>query len=98
MKGIRVIVRKALPALMLAALLSTWSVQPASAQDEDPDREEAVRLIDENKYLEALPILERIILSYPDDAELWAHFGVAIISNSVTLTTPEERKEEQERG
>ncbi len=98
MKVIRVLARTALPALLLAALVSVVFVPAASAQDVDPDREEAVRLIDENKYLEALPILERIILSYPDDAELWAHFGIAIISNSVTLATPEERKEEQERG
>jgi tetratricopeptide (TPR) repeat protein len=61
-------------------------------------RAEAVELIEQNRYLDALPVLEKIILSYPNDAELWAHFGIAIISNSVTLKTPEARKKEQVRG
>lgn len=86
--------------ITLFAVLTMFASAPALAQDEEAaaDREEAVRLINENKYLEALPILERIILSYPDDAELWAQFGIAIISNSVVLSTIEERKEEQARG
>ncbi|HUF04807.1 MAG TPA: tetratricopeptide repeat protein [Aridibacter sp.] len=83
----------------LAALLFFLSIPSAAlAQDEDPDRAEAIKLIEENKYLEALPILERIILSYPSDAELWAHFGIALITNSTVLLTPEERKTEQEKA
>jgi len=61
-------------------------------------RAEAIELVQQNRYLDALPVLEKIILSYPNDAELWAHFGIAIMSNSVTLKTPEARKKEQERG
>jgi len=80
-------------------LIAFFAAVPVAAQDDaDPDREEAVRLMDENKYLDALPILEKIILNYPNDAELWAQFGIALISNSVVLTTPEERREEQLRG
>ena len=61
-------------------------------------RAEATELIKQNRYLDALPVLEKIILSYPNDAELWANFGIAIMINSVTLESPEARKEEQERG
>ncbi|REJ75412.1 MAG: tetratricopeptide repeat protein [Acidobacteria bacterium] len=86
----------------LSLACSLFVLQPVSVlaqdEDQDPDRAEAIRLIDENKYLDALPILERIVLEYPRDAELWAHFGIAIISNSVVLSTPDERREEQERG
>ncbi|MCO6509637.1 MAG: tetratricopeptide repeat protein [Aridibacter famidurans] len=85
----------------LAALLLFLSIPSAVVaqdDDEDPDRAEAIRLIEENKYLEALPILERIILSYPNDAELWAQFGIALITNSTVLLTPEERKAEQEKA
>ncbi len=87
-------------AFSIVAFLVLFAGPQIRAQDEevDPDREEAVRLINENKYLDALPILEKIILSYPDDADLWAHFGIAIIQNSVVLATPEERKDEQARG
>lgn len=91
------LLRPAAAALILAVLLVVPGVR---AQDDAAlaEREEAVRLINENKYLDALPILERIILYFPDDAELWAQFGIAIMANSVVLETPEERKAEQERG
>jgi tetratricopeptide (TPR) repeat protein len=87
-------------ALSLLILFALLTAPPVFAQDEeiDPEREEAVRLINENKYLEALPILEKIMLSYANDADLWAHFGIAIIANSIVLATPEERKEEQARA
>lgn len=58
----------------------------------------AMELIGQNRYIDALPILEKIILSYPDDAELWAQFGMAIIVRSTTFTDVEARKEEQSRG
>lgn len=94
------IVRKTALAGLAAVLifLSIPSAALAQDEDEDPDRAEAISLIEENKYLEALPILERIILSYPNDAELWAHFGIALITNSTVLLTPEERKAEQEKA
>lgn len=59
---------------------------------------EARQMVTENRYIDALPILEKIILSYPKDAEMWADFGIAIVSNAVTLDDPAERKEEMERG
>jgi tetratricopeptide (TPR) repeat protein len=102
MKTLKTFSRSSRAALVISLLtfFALLTAPPISAQDEeiDPDREEAVRLINENKYLEALPILEKIILSYPNDADLWAHFGIAIISNSIILETPEERKEEQARA
>jgi tetratricopeptide (TPR) repeat protein len=55
-------------------------------------------MVDENRYIDALPLLEQIILSYPDDAEMWADFGIAIMSNAITLTDAGERKKEMERG
>jgi tetratricopeptide (TPR) repeat protein len=59
---------------------------------------EARELVDQNRYIDALPLLEKIILSYPDNAEMWADFGIAIVSNAVTIPDPEERKKEMVRG
>lgn len=59
---------------------------------------EARKMVDENRYLDALPLLEQIILSYPDNGEMWADFGIAIISNATTMTDATERKKELERG
>lgn len=89
-------------AVAALAIFLAFAVSPrvSLAQDDtlDPERTEAERLFSQGKLLAALPILERIILTYPNDAELWAKFGMAIISNSASLNDPDGRKEEQERG
>lgn len=61
-------------------------------------RQQATELVNQNRYIDALPILEKIMLSYPNDAELWAHFGIAIMTNASAITDAETRKTEQERG
>lgn len=89
------------PGLVLSLLLTLFfcfSVTTPAQTGALRQRNEALELIKQNRYIDALPILEKIMLSYPKDAELWAHFGIAIIVNSVTLTKPEERKKEQTRG
>ena len=96
----KVLLKKAAFYLTVFALVYSISAAESFGQDVDvdEDRAEAIELINQNKYLDALPILEKIMLSYPNDAELWAEFGIAIMSNSVILDTAEERKLEQARG
>lgn len=86
--------------LFIALIFAAANADVVCAQDKTvvEKRAEALALIEQNRYLDALPLLEKIMLSYPDDAELWAHFGIALASNSVTLKTPEERKAELGRA
>ncbi len=78
------------------AFAQSNAAKPAAATE--AQKAEASGLIDENRYIQALPIFEKIASSYQTDAEFLARYGVAIISNSVTLTTPEARKTERIRG
>lgn len=71
--------------------------KPSDA-DLNAKRAEALRLVDENKYLEALPIFDKIASAFPKDAELWAHYGIAVMQNAITLNDPETRKKELIRG
>jgi tetratricopeptide (TPR) repeat protein len=59
---------------------------------------EARKMVNENRYIDALPLLEQIILSYPNSAEMWADFGIAIVSHATTITDAAERKKEMDRG
>ncbi len=89
-----------LTSLILFVCLGFSSAKSVFAQDKSI-REltlEARRMVDENRYLDALPLLEQIVLSYPDNGEIWADFGIAIISTATTINDTVERKKELERG
>lgn len=77
------------------AVCVSAQAKPAAAEAQ---KAEAIKLIDQNRYIDALAILEKIAPLYPNDAEVQANFGVAVMVNSVTLTTPEARKKERVRG
>lgn len=83
--------------IFLIANLAVAQPKPPNATAE-AQRAEAYKLIDENRFVQALPILEKIAPLYQNDPEFLARHGVAIISNSVTLPTPEARKKERARG
>ena len=73
------------------------------AQDKMPDNLEemnvqAQKLVRENKYLEALPLMEKLAPFNTKDAEFMAQYGIAVITNSIVLKTPEARKKELLRG
>ncbi len=78
--------------------LGLFSIQNVFAQDLKERRAEAMKLVNENKYIDALPIFEEIAILLPKDSEVWAHYGVAILVNSSTLETPEKRKTERQRA
>jgi tetratricopeptide (TPR) repeat protein len=89
--------------LLTLHLLLFASANGVFAQDEKtPDktsmREKALAFVAQNRYADAFPLLEKVAPLYPNDAEIWAHYGIAILSRSVTLTAPGERKIERVKG
>lgn len=68
------------------------------AQDLKKQRVEAMKLVNQNRYIDALPIFEEIAILFPKDSEVWAHYGIAILVNSSTLETPAVRKAERKRA
>lgn len=84
--------------LMILLCLGLFSTGTAYAQDLKSQRAEAMKLVDQNRYIDALPVLEEIALLMPKDSEVWAHYGIAILTNSSTLDTPAARKAERQRA
>ncbi|MBS1797789.1 MAG: tetratricopeptide repeat protein [Acidobacteria bacterium] len=86
---------------LLATVLAAFALTATTsvfAQDLNQRRAEAMKLVRENRYIDALPIFEEIAVLLPKDAEVWAHYGVAILVNSSTLETPAARKAERKRA
>ncbi|MEZ5427307.1 MAG: tetratricopeptide repeat protein [Pyrinomonadaceae bacterium] len=84
--------------LILGLIPASVGLAPAQRESAETQKDQAMELIGQGRYIDALPILEKIILSYPDDAELWAQFGLAIIVNASTVADTELRKEQHTRG
>ncbi|HEV7642649.1 MAG TPA: tetratricopeptide repeat protein [Pyrinomonadaceae bacterium] len=85
--------------LIVLCLLIFTSYAPAQAnKDNDPELAQALEFIRTGRHLNALPLLEKAAPRYPNDAEVQAHFGVAILLNSVTVKDEEQRRKEFVRG
>lgn len=78
-------------------LLAFLTAQP-SAQTESKfsgsDRARALELIKQNRYLDALPLLEKAAQTEPTDPDFWAEYSIAIYYRAMTLNEPEARRRE----
>jgi tetratricopeptide (TPR) repeat protein len=79
---------------MLLLVLSFSLHSGALAQTPAPDdRSRALRLCEENKFVEAIPILERLNAASPDDVVVLERLAQALMSYVVTLPDAAKRRE-----
>lgn len=79
-------------ASLLLALALTF-VQGASAQtDLEQTKQKATALINELKYVEAFPLLEKIVAAEPDNAEMQFYLGFALVAKGNEASDPALRK------
>ena len=86
--------------VLVLIFLSAGSINQVLAQETKPQdkvvlRSQAMEFVDQNRYLDAFPLLEKLAPLYPNDADLWAHYGIAILTRSGTLGSASERKTER---
>jgi len=69
--------------LLLLALTLTF-VQPAFAQTSDLEqtKKKAAELINDLKYVEAFPLLEKIVAAEPNNAEMHFYLGFALVAKA----------------
>ena len=84
---------RVLRAWLLFALALTFA-QTTSAQTGDlqQTKQKAAALIDELKYIEAFPLLEKIVAAEPDNPEMQFYLGFALIAKANEVTDPAMRK------
>ncbi len=71
-------------------------VYPARAQEThtgDALRQKAIDLFQQNKYEEALPLLEDLTVSRPNDAVLQEELGACLVAHAVNMPDPEMRRQ-----
>ncbi|HEX9927302.1 MAG TPA: tetratricopeptide repeat protein [Pyrinomonadaceae bacterium] len=88
------------PQIIFLFLIVFLTVNIAVAQNRQNDKEltQALEFVKQNRLIDALPLLEKSSVRYPDDAEIQAHLGVAILVNAATLKVEEARKKEVARA
>src|SRR4051812_43983255 len=62
------------------------SGQNASPADSAAQRAEAIELYKQSKYLEALPLFEKLVVAYPEDKLMHEGLGVSLVGQAATLT------------
>jgi len=80
----------------LSLILLVSFVQIAKADDSYEERKkQAIELYRQGKYVDALPILEKLHAENPKDGQVLEGLSFATLSHSATLTDPAARKEER---
>jgi tetratricopeptide (TPR) repeat protein len=69
---------------------------PASAEDAyQAQRKFALSLLNQQKYLEALPVFESLVKQKPNDPEVIFGWGVCLVNHSATVPDPEAARQER---
>lgn len=85
--------RKLAPILLVFLLFGS-----ALAVQDDAERQRAFTLYKEGKFVEALPLFEKLAARYPSDAEVLEVYGLVTLGQTAYLKDPVARKEARKRG
>ncbi|HLM24909.1 MAG TPA: tetratricopeptide repeat protein [Pyrinomonadaceae bacterium] len=83
--------------LLLGFLLVTPSSAAFAAQD-DEERRRAFQLYRDAKHTEALPLFEKLAVTYPNDPDVIETFGLLVITQTAYLKDAAARKQARLRG
>lgn len=84
--------RPLLTALAAFFVIIAASAAFAQADDNEQLKRKAAELVAQKKFLEALPILEKLVAAEPDNASLQFDLGSALLVKSITAVTPDEKR------
>jgi uncharacterized membrane protein len=97
--------RRTLALVLLVLALVASAQARASAQNssqnsaqDDPDRQRAFELFNNQQFAEAVPLLEKLATKYPSDGQVLARLGITVFATSVTISDTEKRQKERARG
>jgi tetratricopeptide (TPR) repeat protein len=91
----------AVSASLSLLFLSVPFVHAARAQESETAgqfRKDAIELYKQNRFEEALPLLEQLTLTHPKDAALQEALGACLLSHAVGLPDPEARRQTRLRA
>jgi tetratricopeptide (TPR) repeat protein len=83
---------------IMAAHISVPTVAQTPAAAENPARREAFQLYDAGKYVDALPLLEKIVADQPSDLVAKERWAFSMVGYAGTVPDPAERKKMRARA
>ena len=88
------------PCLLLIVSLCVTATISGSPQQIDyaAERQRAIALYDQNKFADAIPILEHLVKVKTDDVAVWERLGWATVVVSASMQDPAQRKSARERA
>src|SRR5438270_11617664 len=88
--------------LLVVVLVGSFSfprsAQSAPGQAEDPARREAFELYNSGKYVDAMPLLEKVVADHPADLVAKEHWAFSMVGYAATLSDTIERKKARARA
>ncbi|HEX5965333.1 MAG TPA: hypothetical protein VFY51_05365, partial [Pyrinomonadaceae bacterium] len=83
---------------LYSVLLILFLFSSALAVQDDPERKRAFELYDDAKWIEALPLFEKLAVRYPEDGKVIEALGMLLIAQTSYVKDAAERKAARKRG
>jgi tetratricopeptide (TPR) repeat protein len=84
--------------MLFTGLMLSLQVVAATPAQDPAERKRAFDLLDESKYIEALPLFEKLATKNPDDPQIIYWLGFLHLAKAKDIKDPAERKAERVRG
>jgi len=84
--------------LMIAGLMLSAQVDAARLRQDPAERQRALDLYESNNFAAALPLLEKLAVSTPNDAAILSRLGFALYASSSTEKDPAVRQQMRDRA
>ena len=84
--------------LLLPVLLVGLTSRTLAQETEPPERIEAFKLFDQNKFTDAIPVLEKVVKASPSDSSALERLGWALFVVSSSIRDPQARKKQLDRA
>jgi tetratricopeptide (TPR) repeat protein len=94
MDRLRIVCTSVFLLLFLSGLAAQINVPPAT----DDDRKHALELYDQNKFTEALPLLEKLAVELPKDLVIQERLASTVFVTAGGIENPEQRKQQRLRA
>jgi len=91
---LRIVITSLFLLLFLGGLVAQTAASPATADD----RRHAFELYDQNKFTEALPLLEKLAVEFPKDLVIQERLASTVFVTSNGIKDPERRKQQRLRA
>ena len=85
-------------ALLALTLCAAPRARAQDAAESQQQRRRAMELYDQNKFTEALPLLEQLVQAAPKDIVLWERLGWATYVTAHSIKDPEARRKARARA